>query len=482
MRPALTLAVVLSWLVMVGLLVEKQTRPPGVPEAMLPLRPAADRDEWFAVLRDGRRIGHAHRTTTRTDDGVRHSEDLVLALAMLGVPQRIHTAIEAETDGQGALRSFRFTLASPAASFGAAGTTDGRRLAVTYGPEGQTKHVELPLAEPIQLPSTLRPRIVAADPPAGTSYSTPVLNPLTLRSESLVTTVEGRETMAGPDGPVEAIRLAEEQQGLKARVWLTREGIVLREEGALGFTLEREPRERALADDGTLAPLDLAVTSRIPLEGGIDDPRHLARLTLRVRGPGAGGIPDDPPRQRIAGGRLRVEREPPPERVPLGAVDATLASYLAPAPFIESDDPAIVATARQVAGAERDATAVANALVAWVNEHLEQAPSVTVPSAREVLAARRGDCNEHAVLLAALARAAGIPARVVAGVMYLDGAFYYHAWTELWLGRWVSADAVFRQLPADATHVKFIEGGPERHVALAALVGQLAFTAEESER
>ena len=32
-------------------------------------------------------------------------------------------------------------------------------------------------------------RVVAADPAPGTSYSTPVLNPLTLRSESLVTTV-----------------------------------------------------------------------------------------------------------------------------------------------------------------------------------------------------------------------------------------------------------------------------------------------------
>ena len=104
-----------------------------------------------------------------------------------------------------------------------------------------------------------------------------------------------------------------------------------------------------------------------------------------------------------------------------------------------------MATARAIVGAERDATAAARALVAWVNTHL-----------------------------------AGIPARVVAGAMYIDGAFYYHAWTELWLGAWVTADAVFRQLPADATHVKPIEGGPDRHLELAGIVGELAFTAEES--
>jgi transglutaminase-like putative cysteine protease len=105
---------------------------------------------------------------------------------------------------------------------------------------------------------------------------------------------------------------------------------------------------------------------------------------------------------------------------------------------------------------------------------------MTVPSAREVLRSRRGDCNEHAVLLAALARAAGVPARVVAGLIVTgDGVFAWHAWNELWLGEWVSADAVFEQLPADATHVKLIEGGPERHLELAELVGKLDFAVME---
>jgi transglutaminase-like putative cysteine protease len=104
-----------------------------------------------------------------------------------------------------------------------------------------------------------------------------------------------------------------------------------------------------------------------------------------------------------------------------------------------------------------------------------------MPSARAVLRARRGDCNEHAVLLTALARAAGVPARVVAGAVYLDDGFYYHAWTEMWLGTWVSADAVFDQLPADATHVKLVEGGPERHFQLAGVIDRLAFTVVEED-
>jgi hypothetical protein len=65
---------------------------------------------------------------------------------------------------------------------------------------------------------------------------------------------------------------------------------------------------------------------------------------------------------------------------------------------------------------------------------------------------------------------------LAAGAVYLDDGFCYHAWTELWLdGRWISADPVFDQMPADATHVKLLEGGPERHLELAQVVGRLAF-------
>src|SRR5205823_8329332 len=356
-----------------------------------------------------------------------------------------------------ALRRVRFTLAPPATAFSATGTSDGRRLTVTYGADGRSSQATILLTEPIYLPVTLRARVLAGDTTPGTTYTVPVFNPLVLRNEPLTVKVDGRAALDG----VDAIVLTEEQHGLRARVWLTPDGSVLREEGSLGLTLVRESREAALAGDAALVPLDLISASRIPVAGRIEDPRHVSRLTLRMQGAAAARVPLDPPRQRVRGDLLRVEREPLPEHAPLGAADAALAQYLAPAPFIESDDAAIVATARSIVGSGRDATAAARALVAWVNEHLEQAPSVTVPSAREVLAARRGDCNEHAVLLAALARAAGIPARVVAGAIYLDGAFYYHAWTELWLGSWVSADAVFRQLPTDATHVKLLEGGPE---------------------
>jgi hypothetical protein len=64
---------------------------------------------------------------------------------------------------------------------------------------------------------------------------------------------------------------------------------------------------------------------------------------------------------------------------------------------------------------------------------------------------------------------------VVAGAVYADDVFLYHAWNEVWLGSgWVTVDPTFDQMPADATHIKLLEGGPERHADLLSVIGRLA--------
>jgi len=478
-----TLAIVASWVVMAALLVDRQRHAdaPGLP--LPPAGTVAERDEWFGIYAEGVKVGHAHRVTARQEDGWVFYEDSVVRLAMLGVPQTLRTALTAETDAAFALTRFTFTLATPATVFSAHGSSDGRRLRVTYGAAGHEADLDLPLGESIRLPSTLRPWVLAGDLTPGTRYTVPVFNPLTLGNEPMTVVVEGRETAGTPDTPVEALKLTEEHHGIRTSVWLDDEGGVVREEAALGFTLEREPPARARAGIAAHAPVDLVAKSRIPLVGAIPDPRDTATLALRVRGPARATIPADPPRQRLAADLLEIAREelpptPPPLARAGAGLPAALASYLAPAPLVESDDPAVASAARAIVGDAGDALTAARRLVAWVHAELDKEPSVTVPSARAVLEARRGDCNEHAVLLTALARAAGIPARVVAGAVYANDGFYYHAWTELWMDRWISADAVFGQLPADATHVKLMEGGPERHGALLGVIGRLRFEVE----
>ena len=91
----------------------------------------------------------------------------------------------------------------------------------------------------------------------------------------------------------------------------------------------------------------------------------------------------------------------------------------------------------------------ARKIINWVYRHIDKKPVLSVPNALEVLLNKAGDCNEHAVLVAALLRTAGIPSQIESGLVYLSGRFYYHAWNAVYLGDWVTADAVFNQFPAD---------------------------------
>ena len=472
MRHLGTILVLLLWLGLMGTLVRRERAAAGLDASTLapatPVDHGSDVVEWFGVYQRDQKIGHARRAERRTAAGWTLEDESRLVLAMLGEPQTVTTTLQAETDADYGLRRFRFLLVSPATTFAATGTSDGMILEVRYGPEGHNETVTLPLSEPVHLASTLRPRLAAAWPEPGARFTYRVFSPMSLRHEPVRVRVEGHETIEG----IETLRIVEESQGLETTAWIDRRGRAVREQGALGFVLRRESAEVARSGIVDGRQVDLVGSTRIPFDGTIADPRALDHLVVRVTGEAADRVPDAPPRQHVTGDVVRITREDPTR---LDASDAAdLDRYRQPSPFVESDDPGIVMRARAIVGPATTPGDKVRRVLDWVTKNVEREPSLTIPSARDVLRMRRGDCNEHAVLVAALLRAAGIPARIVAGIAYAGDGFYYHAWNEVWLDGWVSADAVFEQMPVDATHVKLLEGGPERHVRLVDVVGRLA--------
>ena len=61
----------------------------------------------------------------------------------------------------------------------------------------------------------------------------------------------------------------------------------------------------------------------------------------------------------------------------------------------------------------------------------------------------------------------------LAGLAYVGGKFYYHAWPEVFLGDWVAVDPTFGQFPADAAHLRFVIGGFSKQAELLRLIGRL---------
>src|SRR3989440_2388151 len=77
------------------------------------------------------------------------------------------------------------------------------------------------------------------------------------------------------------------------------------------------------------------------------------------------------------------------------------------------------------------------------------------------------------ILYVAWARAAGLPARTAAGLVPVDGRFYYHAWAEVYLGDWVAVDPMLDEFPAGAAHVRFSIGGLAQQAELVRLIGRI---------
>jgi transglutaminase-like putative cysteine protease len=72
-----------------------------------------------------------------------------------------------------------------------------------------------------------------------------------------------------------------------------------------------------------------------------------------------------------------------------------------------------------------------------------------------------------------LLRASGIPARLSVGLVYSRNKFFYHAWTEAYVGEWISMDATLNQLPADVSHIRLISGNLDKQIEIMGLIGKL---------
>jgi transglutaminase-like putative cysteine protease len=137
------------------------------------------------------------------------------------------------------------------------------------------------------------------------------------------------------------------------------------------------------------------------------------------------------------------------------------ARFLEPTAFVDSDAPGVIAFAREVCAGEPDEVAKAVRLYYAVRDRITYTPYCDFRSpetyrASACLARGSGFCVAKAALLAAAARAAGIPARVgfadvrnhltTSRLRELMGGdvFYYHGYTEVWLGgRWLKATPAF---------------------------------------
>jgi len=251
----------------------------------------------------------------------------------------------------------------------------------------------------------------------------------------------------------------------------------------LDLTVETPSGKRTESRDLPEPPaLSLNLSRRLAAEGlatgqhrelAVFDPATVERLRVRLEGVEFGGPDLTGGGQSLAGNVIEVRDS---RTLPLGPPDPDARNYLAAEPFLESDAPEVRAEAAKAVEGVEGGRARAERLVRYVNALLEKKPTASLPSAREVLRTKVGDCNEHTALYVAMARSLGIPARIAVGLVHLHGAFYYHAWPEIYVeergrGAWMPVDPTLNQFPADVTHLRLARGGLERQAMILPMIG-----------
>ncbi|MEX2218445.1 MAG: transglutaminase domain-containing protein [Phycisphaerales bacterium] len=293
--------------------------------------------------------------------------------------------------------------------------------------------------------------------------------------------------------------------GVSMTEYLDEDAVPIRSQVTLGpLTLHVvvSDRETALAKADGPAP-EMMVRTLVKPDAPIRRPREATRAVYLLSVPD-GAMPAIPETgaqrvQTVDERTVRVTVGGPAAAAPEG--DAGDAAFLASTSMVRGDDPEIVKLVGQATAKAGEVKAErAEAMRRFVRRFISTKDlDVGFATASEVARQRRGDCSEHAVLLAAMLRADGVPARVASGVLYVDefegakGVFGYHMWTQALLERegkpaWVDLDPTLPGGRAfDATHITMAvsalaEGEEARSLsAILPLMGRVVIRVESVE-
>lgn len=434
-------------------------------------------EEWVGIYLEGKKIGYGFNRVEKTEGGYSITEETDTTFTMMGTKQEVRTSTVSEHDASLGLKSFRFSMTAGVVGTNITGSVVGDSMELTIEAMGNVQNQEVPLNERPHLSGDIGPYLIMQGLEAGKKFRLPFFDPATLSIQHMDITVEAREDMKLGGRLVPAYRVREEFAGITARSWISPETGSLKGEGPLGMTYLRETKEQAMSmPKGGYQSMDLIALTSINAGGiSVEDPRQTKYFKASISGTDLSGLDVSGGRQGIKNGILSVQTEDigalKPVTLPVRLSE--VASYLISEPFVQSDDRHVIAKAKEITNGETEALKAARMICDWVNRSMEKKTSAGIPIAAEVLKNLSGDCNEHTALFTALARAAGIPARMNVGIVMMDGRFYYHAWPEVYVGGWVAVDPTFGQFPADATHVRLAQGGLDRYVDVIRLVGKL---------
>jgi hypothetical protein len=474
-RPAATMPIARCLAVLLLLLL-----PASVPAA-------TPSTQWFTVLLDGRKTGSLELRREVLDGRVVTTQKLDLELDRAGSRLAVQSVETATETAEGAPLAFSSRSRLSGTDTVVEGSIREGRLTAISRSGGAVHERRLDWPADALLPEGMRLAAQRAGLAAGTRLSLLAFQPAALEAVRLDAIVGEVEALDLPGGPrrLHPVRQAMRMSGttLEIRSWVDEAHDVHKMVmPMLGVELTLLACDRACA----LAPnqpgdLFARALLRSPRPLSHADLAGALRSPLEVRG-GRGDAPFPHTRHQSAVARDghwqlsvdaagRTGADAPPR-----AIDSQ------PSEWLQSSAPEIASLARRAVGDADTPALRMQRLEGFVRGYIQDKTlGVGYASALEVARNPVGDCTEHALLLAALGRAAGVPTRVVFGLAYTpsfagqEQVFVPHAWIEAHVdGRWRGYDAALAGFDAGHLALSIGNGDPWRFHAGLDLIGRLA--------
>ncbi len=425
-------------------------------------------EHWYNLTLMNTKIGYMHISSDKTEyqeeEVDRHKIDMVMNFKALGTDVTLEITRVEYTGSDLMPRHFLSTSNESGLKQVEGRIVDGVAYIKTTL-NGETTESEVPvppdtISEHIGVESLFQQGLKIGDKRNFHIFSFDLLKPVKTEIE-----VERQDTLTyqSEEKQVYVLRQTlDMMNGITVKVWLDSDGVNYRTEVpmmGLSMVTTKTDKETALGDT---EEVDVVLKTRILPSGKRPTPKaknFKAELKLPA-GNIADAIMSNSQQQLVVtsekAGRLSIQVPTvAAEDCPNLPIQDAEGEFLGASAYIQTDAPAIRAKTEEILDGEVNSWRAAEKLSEWVHTAItDKKMSGGFGSSLTALESLSGDCTEHTVLFIALARAAGIPARICSGIVFAKDAFYYHFWPEVYVGRWVQMDPTLGQTIADANHIQ----------------------------
>ena len=434
-------------------------------------------ETWQVLYIANSRVGYGRSSSGRL---IREGREVIvtdvemtMAISRFGQTVKIKTIVKTQETPTGELIGYQFEMQNPPASpSNTTARVEGDKLVITTETNGQAKTKEISWDNSIKSPN-YQDRLLREDPlQPGEKRTLKSFDPQYGKVNTITLEAGGPELrdVKMLDGKLKKLLEVKITHSLAPLIamyeYLDAKGLPLKTSVSLlnmeTYTVAKQEALKALSGEN----VDLAMATLVKT-GKIDRSQETRQVVYRI------SIPGEDPETVVSTGPTQIISRVNPNTIdltvraiapPETATEQTELpeqEFLSPNSYLQSDDELVKKHAADAIGAQTDPWKAAQLMEHWVRENLNKKNfSTLLASAAEVAKDLSGDCTEHAVLLAAMCRARGIPSRVAVGLVYVPSlsSFGGHMWTEVFVrGTWIPLDATLGKGGIAADHIKFAD-------------------------